>query len=158
MWRALVCSIAVLWVLVGCGNEAGPQHDPAADQAAIEAALQQFPRDFNAKNFTPLCAIFEEGAVLHYPEGGPDLGRDAFCTRMRKLLSDPAKQYSYAQPEIREVLVEGDLAAVALYWTLTVKDSSGKILETIREDGLDVFRRQPDGSWKLHISHAFAMN
>jgi ketosteroid isomerase-like protein len=158
MWRALLCSVVTVSLLAGCGNDAVPQHDPAADRAAIEAALREFPRDFNTKNFTPLCAIFEEDAVLHYPEGGPDMGREAFCARMRKLLSDPAKQYSYAEPEIREVLVEGDLATVALYWTLTVSDGGGKVLETIREDGLDVFRRQPDGSWKLHISHAFAIN
>jgi uncharacterized protein (TIGR02246 family) len=158
MWRALVCSMAAAALLTSCGNDAAAQHDPTADKTAIEAVLQGFPRDFNAKNFTPLCAVFEEDAVLHYPEGGPDQGRDVFCARMRKLLSDPDKQYSYAEPEIREVIVEGDLATVALYWTLTVKDRGGKVLDTIMEDGLDVFRRQADGTWKLHISHAFAMN
>jgi ketosteroid isomerase-like protein len=158
MWRALVWSFATVILVAGCHKDAASQHDSAADKAAIEAALQGFSRDFNAKDFAPMCGLFEKDAVLHYPEGGPDLGRDVFCARMRKLMSDPDKQYSYAEPEIREVLVEGDLATVALYWTLTVKDGSGKVLEAIREDGLDVFRRQPDGTWKLHISHAFAMS
>ena len=157
MWRALVYPAVALTLLSGCAKDV-PAHDPSADKSAIEAALQQFPRDFNAKDYTPLCAIFEEDAVLHYPEGGPDLGREAFCVRMRKLLSDPNKQYSYAEPEIREVVVDGDLATVALYWTLTVMDGNGKVLETIKEDGLDVFRRQSDGNWKLHISHAFSVD
>jgi ketosteroid isomerase-like protein len=158
MWRGVLYSVVTVSLLSSCSNHAAQQHDPAVDKAAIEAVLQGFPRDFNAKNFDPLCAVFEEDAVLHYPEGGPDQGRGVFCARMRKLLSDPDRQYSYSEPEIREVIVEGDLATVALYWTLTVKDRDGKVLDTIREDGLDVFRRQADGSWKLHISHAFAMN
>jgi ketosteroid isomerase-like protein len=53
------------------------------------------------------------------------------------------------------VLVDGDLATVQLFWTLTVTDPEGKVLDTGVEDGLDVFRRQPDGRWKIHVSHAF---
>jgi ketosteroid isomerase-like protein len=75
---------------------------------------------------------------------------------MQTLFDDPAKQFSYDAPDIEEVLVEGDLATVRLMWKLTIRDTSGKVLDTIDENGLDVFRRQPDGSWKIHISHAFS--
>ena len=44
---------------------------------------------------------------------------------------------------------------VQLFWTLTVTDPEGKVLDTGVEDGLDVFRRQPDDTWKIHVSHAF---
>jgi ketosteroid isomerase-like protein len=74
---------------------------------------------------------------------------------MKTLFADPAKRYSYAEPQINEVLVDGDLAAVRLIWTLTITDASGQVLETSKEDGVDVFQRQSDGSWKIHISHAF---
>jgi uncharacterized protein (TIGR02246 family) len=154
--RLFACGVVLLGLVVGCGNGAGPQHSPVADQAAIEAGLRQFSHDFNARDYPAMCALFAHDVVLNYPDGGPDRGRDVFCARMRKLLSDPAKQYSYAEPDIREVLVDGDLATVALTWTLTVKNAAGKVVETIKEDGLDVFRRQPDGSWKIHISHGFA--
>ena len=59
------------------------------------------------------------------------------------------------RPDINDVIVDGDLAVVRLIWTLTVRDGSGQVLETTVEDGVDVFRRQADGSWKIHISHAF---
>jgi hypothetical protein len=36
-----------------------------------------------------------------------------------------------------------------------VTDPAGEVLETGVDDGLDVFRRQPDGTWKIHVSHAF---
>ncbi|TQC46944.1 hypothetical protein EEB14_23425 [Rhodococcus sp. WS4] len=43
-------------------------------------------------------------------------------------------------------------------WPLTVTDASGTVLENARESGVDVFRRQPDGSWKIHVSHAFPLD
>ena len=75
---------------------------------------------------------------------------------MRTQFADPAKQFAYEAPDIREVLVDGDLATVRLIWTLTIRDTSGKVLDTVEENGVDVFRRQADGSWKIHISHAFS--
>jgi hypothetical protein len=96
------------------------------------------------------------GAVLSYPEGHtPNL--DAFCRRMQDLFANPAKRFSCAPPDIREVLIDGDLATMAQAWTLNVSDASGKVLQSIPDDGLDVFRRQADDTWKIHISHAFSV-
>jgi len=154
MLRRITCSFVAI-VVAGCGHGAGPPRDAAADRSAIVAALQQWPRDFNAKDLA-VCALFEDDVVVAYP-GGPDNGRPAFCQKMQRLFSDPEKRYSYAEPEIREVLVDGDLATVRLIWTLSIKDALDKLLEEFPEDGVDVFRRQPDGSWKIHISHAFSV-
>jgi ketosteroid isomerase-like protein len=73
----------------------------------------------------------------------------------------PARDFSRAEIAASSVsswsrlLVDGDLATVKLFWTLTTSDKAGKVLDTGVEDGLDVFRCQADGSWKIHISHAF---
>jgi uncharacterized protein (TIGR02246 family) len=141
-------------VLAGCGQDVGTQRDPLSDRGAIEASLRQWPRDFNARNLDAACSLFADDLLLVYP-GAPDRDRDAFCSHLREVFNAPAKTFSYDEPDIKEVLVDGDLATVRLFWTLTVKDASGTVLETVREDGVDVFRRQPDGSWKIHISHAF---
>lgn len=116
--------------------------------------MLQWPRDFNAHNLDAVCGLFADDAVLAYP-GTPDGNRDAFCEHMLERFGDPSKALSYEAPDIKEIIVDGDLATVRLFWTLTVKDASGKVVETIHEDGVDVFGRQPDGSWKIHISHAF---
>ena len=57
-----------------------------------------------------------------------------------------AVTYSLA---INEILVSGDLAVVRLTWTLRItrNDTPGEAVS--REQGMDVFRRQPDGSWKI---------
>ena len=151
--RWLACGLVILGAAVSCAQ--GPH--PAQDQAAIEAALKQWPNDFNAEHLADVCGLFADDVVLIYP-GAPDRNRDEFCGQMRTLFDDPSKQFSYAAPDIGEVLVDGDLATVRLIWTLTVRDTSGNVLETVEENGLDVFRRQADGSWKIHVSHAFTQN
>jgi hypothetical protein len=41
------------------------------------------------------------------------------------------------------------MAAVRLVWTLTVK-RQGQAVDTVSaEPGLDILRRQPDGTWKI---------
>ena len=92
--------------------------------------------------------------VVKYPDSA-DRDYDAFCTQIHRVLTNPDRTFSYAPPVIDEILVDGDLATVQIEWTLTVSDKAGAVLDTVVEDGVDVFVRQPDGSWKIHISHAF---
>ena len=155
MIRWMACGVIAFGVLAGCAQEPDRQGDPAEDRAAIEAALQQWPDDFNAENLDGVCGLFADDVVLIYP-GSPDRNHRQFCDQMRTQFEDPAKHFSYDAPDIREVLVDGDLATVRLIWTLTIRDTSGKVLDTVEENGVDVFRRQADGSWKIHISHAFS--
>ncbi|MCX2933433.1 nuclear transport factor 2 family protein [Mycobacterium sp. CVI_P3] len=152
MSRLLIWALApMLGVLVACG----PSASSRSDADAIEAALRGFSRDFNNKDPEATCGLFAEDVVLNFPGRPPENGRGEFCAKIRTRFADPARTYHYDEPQIREVLVDGDLATVALIWTLTVRDESGRVLETVHEDGLDVFRRQPDGVWRIHISHAF---
>jgi ketosteroid isomerase-like protein len=51
--------------------------------------------------------------------------------------------------DIKEIIVSGDMAIVRLVWTSKLSQSnSGQVIET-KEPGLDVFRRQPDGMWRI---------
>jgi len=145
----IVGASAVL--LAGCG-----QADTATDRQAIVDALQAFPENFNARDIDAVCALFAEDVVMHYPGSAPVHGRDSYCAGLRERMSDPTRSYHYDPSQIHEVLVDGDLATVALTWVLTVRDAAGE-LDTIEEDGLDVFRRQPDGTWRIHLSHAFTV-
>lgn len=154
MRTALVSVVMLVAVVAACDNRAAPRHDSASDRAAIEAALRQWPHDFNDHHLSAVCGLFAEDVVLAYPQSR-DRDHRAFCDQMQDLFADPARRYTYAEPEISEILVDGDLAAVRLIWPLTITDTTGKTLETTREDGVDIFQRQPDGSWKIRISHAF---
>ena len=43
----------------------------------------------------------------------------------------------------------GEVAIVRLVWTLTVERKEPPVKATTDEPGIDIFRRQPDGKWKI---------
>jgi ketosteroid isomerase-like protein len=49
--------------------------------------------------------------------------------------------------------VAGDVAVVRLTWTLTTQVNGAK--DTTTEEGMDIFRRQPDGRWSIARFIAF---
>ncbi|MCJ7598172.1 MAG: hypothetical protein MUO41_06005, partial [Methyloceanibacter sp.] len=67
---------------------------------------------------------------------------------------DEARSFTYAL-DIKEILVSGDMAAVRLVWTLTVEPKGGGAAIVSAEPGLDIFRKAPNGSWKIARFLAF---
>jgi steroid delta-isomerase len=117
-----------------------PPVNAAADDAAqsqIRSALTQWTADFNAARADKVCALF-----------APDL-RDygALCELLQRSLGDRTKRYAYAL-DIKEILVWGDIATVRLVWTLTVQPNDAPVATSV-EPGMDIFRREGDGSWKI---------
>ena len=64
-------------------------------------------------------------------------------------------QLHYDYPEIREIIVSGDIAVVRVIWTLTVR--KGAEQDATPEGGIDVFRLQPDGRWSIARMAALTM-
>ena len=52
-----------------------------------------------------------------------------------------------SQPDIKEILVFGDMTVVRLTWTSTVTGPEGDVKSV--EPGIDIFRVQPDEGWKI---------
>jgi ketosteroid isomerase-like protein len=52
------------------------------------------------------------------------------------------------------MLVSGDLAVVRLTWTLTAENNGARDVTT--DEGMDVFRRTPDGVWSIARYIAFS--
>jgi steroid delta-isomerase len=100
-----------------------------------------------------VCDLFAGDLVAVY-QGQPERNYDAICTLLSNSLRDREKSYHYSL-DLKEILVSGDLGAVRLVWTLTVAREDGGVIETIDEPGIDVFRRQPDGVWKIARYLAF---
>jgi len=82
-------------------------------------------------------------------QGLPERSYDDICKLLHASLSDAGKRFTYSPPAIKEVIVSGDLAVVRLTWTLKVHSEGTPSDVTSEEIGLDVFRRQPDGRWKI---------
>lgn len=124
--------------------------DPPAQ--AVRRALEQWPKDFNARNKPGVFAFFAPDLIASYP-GQPDRNYEAMCKHLEAALDNRDKRFRYDAPRIHDVLVSGDVAVVRLTWTLRV--SSGDKESVVREHGIDVFKRQKDGSWKCAISYAY---
>src|SRR5262245_37750926 len=141
--RALT-RIGTLWLALTV--PAAAQSDSPA-QAAIRAALTQWMADFNAGNTDKVCGLFAPDLIAQY-RGQPERDHHGLCDLLKRSLSDPAKTYAYSL-SIKEIIVSGDVAVVRLTWTLKVKPKDGTREITSDEPGMDIFRRQADGGWKI---------
>lgn len=116
-----------------------------SSEQEINHLLQKWPQDFNAKNLEATCNLFSPDLIASYP-GTPDRNYEAMCQTLKNAFE---KTLTYEAPIIEQIIIEGDLAVVRLIWTLKANE------ESVQEKGLDVFKRQKDGSWKIIISYAY---
>ena len=75
------------------------------------------------------------------------------CENLTRVLARTDIQVSYRNPDIHEIIVSGEIAVVRLTWTLTAMASG--TTDTTTEEGMDIFRRQPDGRWSIARYVAF---
>ncbi len=140
--QLLAPMLVALTLFAAPAGVAATQH--AEDE--IRAALTKWTQDFNAGNADAVCPLFSQELRYDF-RGYPERGYADICSRLKRSLADESKRYAYAL-DIREILVEGDIAVVRLVWTLTVTLPGGQTVTSV-EPGMDVFRKEPDGSWKI---------
>jgi uncharacterized protein (TIGR02246 family) len=137
--------VAALAMIALSGPATAEPNAPA--ETAIRDALMNWTQHFNAGAAEGICDLFAPDLRYDY-RGHPERGFEDVCGLLRRSFSDRTRRYSYSL-EIKEIIVSGDLAVVRLVWTLTVKPM-GPGNETVsQEPGIDVFRKHPDGTWKI---------
>lgn len=119
----------------------------------IRAALVKWTQDFNAGKADAVCELFSQELRYDF-RGYPERTYADVCSRLKRSLADKSKRYAYAL-DIREILISGEIAVVRLVWTLTVTLPNGQTVTSV-EPGMDVFRREPDGAWKIIRYLAYA--
>ena len=125
---------------------AAPAGRAADAPSEIRSTLEAWTADFNARRSDTVCDLFARDLIAQY-RGLPERGYDAQCAILQRSLADAQKTYRYSL-DIKEIIVAGDMAAVRLTWTLTVAAAGGEA-QTTRDEGLDLFRRQADGRWRI---------
>jgi steroid delta-isomerase len=126
--------------------------DSDADKAAIMQRFQRWTADFNAKDSAGVCDLFAPDLVYSIPEVVRGT-RETICANLANLLARSDVKLHYNNPDVHEILVVGDVAVVRLTWTLTTEVNGAK--DTTTEEGMDIFRRQPDGRWSISRFIAF---
>ncbi|MBI5323211.1 nuclear transport factor 2 family protein [Bradyrhizobium sp.] len=120
---------------------------PVSGEAEVRAALKQWMTDFNAGRADKVCDIFAP-TLRADVDGFPERTFDIQCKVLQTVLADPDHSLSYAL-DIKEILADGDMAAVRLLWTLTSKNKSSGETKVTEEQGLDIFGRSSDGRWQI---------
>ena len=116
-------------------------------EAEVRTALKQWMEDFNARRIDKICDIFAP-TLRADVDGFPERTFDVQCKVLKTILADPEHALSYAL-DIKEILADGDMAAVRLVWTLTSKAKSSGESKVTEEQGLDIFGRSSDGRWQI---------
>jgi steroid delta-isomerase len=132
--------------MAACGNN-------ATAAAEIKSALTQWMADFNDGKADKVCNLFAPDLKSDF-RGQPERNFQQLCALLQKSLKDEARSFTYGL-DIKEIIVSGDLAVVRLVWTLTIRPKGGGAAIVTREPGLDIFRKQSDGSWKIARFLAF---
>ena len=145
------CQLLATLIILLCLS-AIPSVTPAAAQSAspeaeIRAALVQWMNDFNAGRADKVCDIFAP-SLRADNRGVPERDFDGQCQLLHKVLGDSVHSYSYAL-DLKEIVAESDMAAVRLVWTLTTRVKATGKVSTVEEQGLDVFGKGSDGSWRI---------
>ena len=127
---------------------------PIPTKEEIRRALTNWMDDFNAGRADRVCDLFAAELGYDY-RGFPERGYQDVCDGLHRSLADPMRRFSYALdvkeillPDDRDKYSSSDLAVARVVWTITV-NRSGAPTTRLQEHGMDVFRRQPDGSWKI---------
>ncbi|MFC0218628.1 steroid delta-isomerase [Pseudochelatococcus lubricantis] len=111
--------------------------------AEIRQRLEQWTADFNAGRKAEACDLFSKSLISDF-RGQGEAGYEARCAIISRALDDSSRKLHYAA-DIKEIIVEGALAVVRLTWTLKVTPGDAISIEP----GLDVFRREDDGQWRI---------
>lgn len=149
--RLAVCLPAVFLLLAGTSGAQQASttavSGPERDVAAVRAAVLHSGEAANAADPDAIMALYARDIVLSYP-GVPDMDYETLARGYREMLRTPGVAL-WTVPEIREILVSGDLAVVRVTWTTTITQGEPARSTTRLARDLQVWRREADGSWKF---------
>jgi uncharacterized protein (TIGR02246 family) len=139
--------------LVACAGEPPAPVEPpdtrAVEQAAIQAAVEEWSAAAEAKDAETFASFYGEDAVLMM-EGAPDIrGRAALGEGITGMMQDPNFALSFAADDI-VVARSGDLAYETGTYTMTTSGPEG---DPVTQKGhyVDVWKKNADGEWKVAV-------
>jgi ketosteroid isomerase-like protein len=144
MKRYWTLAVLLAAMPLGCRSST-PGPSSSADAVAREA--ESYLLALQSNNIDSIATHWTDSIVVMPPNEPILRGRAALQTYLEGFL----QQMRFVEGQFTEssVIVSGDLATQRVAFTLTVQSVAGGTPVTNVGKGLHVFRRQPDGQWKL---------
>jgi ketosteroid isomerase-like protein len=150
----VLCGLIVLSFASVLAQPAQTQTDPAATtpkldtaEAAIRQADAEWMAAINAKFLEKTLAMYDTDAMTAGPVLSPHRGLAEIRAMWIKVFSEPNMSINWKYDHI-VVTESGTMAAGAVRWRMEDLNQGGT--------GLVVWRKQPDGKWKVLIDSAWA--
>jgi uncharacterized protein (TIGR02246 family) len=137
-------------VLFGCA-QAPPPAPPdtrAADEQAIRDSETAWVKEFAAKDTDKIVAHYADDGTVLLSNAPTMIGKEAIRAGMKEAVSDPNFALDLQTVKV-EVAKGGDVAYSQ--GTYAFKGTDAKTKKVVTEKGryVEVYKKQPDGSWKI---------
>lgn len=137
--------------LIGCSQAPAPAPAPpdtrAADEKTIRDGEAQWTKDFAAKDMDKIVAHYADNASVLMPNVPMMNGKDAIRAGLKDAVADPKFSLDLATAKVE--VSTGDLAYSQGTYTFTGTDPKSKKVMTEKGKYVEVYKKQPDGSWKV---------
>jgi ketosteroid isomerase-like protein len=128
------------------GNAAAAKVDTGAVKDAIAADEKKWNDEFHAKNRDALLAHYASDAYAVFPGAPAMSGADGLRKGYEGALKDPNFDVSFSSDKVD---VSGDLAYSRGRFTEKETDPATKQVKSNSGSYITVYKKQPDGSWKV---------
>ena len=143
---ALALSVSACERPAASGNDAAAVEASAADSAAVKETETSFIAALEAKDVAAVKASYAADAVMVLPQMAPMKGIAAISADYDKYAADKAAKFDATN---ESTVVGADLAYSQGTYTATYTNPETKAVENGQGYYLIVYKKQPDGSWKI---------
>jgi ketosteroid isomerase-like protein len=119
-----------------------------ADRAEIQAATTELLAAVNSSDDGRLLAVWSNDGILMPPNHAAIRGRAELQKYFKERFSGTRFRFSF---RLSDIQLAGDVAFERLAYTALIWPAEGGPPVEDAGKGLHVYRRQPDGSWKLAL-------
>ncbi len=95
------------------------------DEAAVKERLVRWTEAFNARDVAGICDLFEPDLRYTVHEAC-DRSRKLLCARLSALSAKRELQVHDDNPDVREIIIAGNITVVRLSWTLGARQGAAR--------------------------------
>jgi ketosteroid isomerase-like protein len=123
---------------------------PTADLAAIRKQWSEWTAAYAAHDLAKTMEIFHHDVIFSF-QGAPDQNYSDLEQGYKEEFAKPDNKRAWV-PQFEEFECSGNLGFVRSTWVLEQNDASGTVKELEKNRGVDLFRRDANGRWKIFRS------